>query len=110
MKLRPSVQWFAEKMEAALQKNDHKGGWDECSPLWLISKLNEETGEVGEILTRLYLPDGSFNLMANHGDLALVVKECADAANVLHMIADLCRPPDESMSKSTGTHPSMKER
>jgi len=42
MQLRKSIQEFAERMEMKLRKNDHKGGWEECSRDYLVSRLREE--------------------------------------------------------------------
>lgn len=72
--VRPQVKWFAEKMEETLKANDHKGGWDNCNTLWLISRLREEVDEL----------EGS---CVNEK----VIKEATDVANFAMMIADRLR-------------------
>ena len=46
IELRPDVQWFAEQMELKLRENDHKGGWEGVTPLWLMARLREELDEL----------------------------------------------------------------
>ena len=43
---RPEVEKFADLMEAQLRANDHKGGWQNCAPHWLLMRMIEETNEV----------------------------------------------------------------
>ena len=43
---RKVLLWFTKKMEEALQSNDYKGGWENCSNKYLIDKLNEEVDEL----------------------------------------------------------------
>ena len=76
MKLRPSVQRFAEEMERKLRRNDLKGGWRNEQPWWLLCRLEEEVAELQRVLTR------------NNRSLRSVVGECADVANMAMMIAD----------------------
>lgn len=71
---RPIVVAFAIEMERMLRRNDHKGGWEKCSDTFLLSKLFEELGEVGETL--------------NNRSSDRLLAEAADAANILMMIAD----------------------
>ena len=75
MSARPEVQWFAEQMEAALKRNDHKGGWLLCDRLWLqrrlLSKFRELCAEIR--------PE-------------MVMREAADVANFAMMIADCSTP------------------
>ncbi len=70
--MRKEVKLFAEQMEIALQRNDHKGGWDNCSFEYLFTRLIEEVGEISQA--------------ARNGDP--ITKECADVANFAMMIAD----------------------
>jgi hypothetical protein len=44
--LRKEVTDFAAAMEKELRNNDHKGGWQDCSPHWLIGRLCQEVIEV----------------------------------------------------------------
>lgn len=78
LELREEVRWFAELMELQLQRNDHKGGWKECSVEWLLKRLLEEAGEVYEA----YATDGP----AGQGKTE---EECADVANFALMIAEI---------------------
>lgn len=43
---RPEVEKFADLMEERLRVNDHKGGWNECAPHWLLMRMLEEAAEV----------------------------------------------------------------
>lgn len=54
--IRPEVMRFAALMEEKLRKNDHKGGWQACSPGWLYGRLCQEVDELKKAL----LGDGTF--------------------------------------------------
>ncbi len=91
---RDSVKSFSMLMEAVLRDNDHKGGWLECSPLWLLAKLNEEVGELGRAIAIEYHPSGRKLLdypdtNGGHGMTNNLVRECVDIANVAMMLADV---------------------
>lgn len=74
--MRPEVQKFAEAMEARLAANDYKGGWEECSPLYLLGGVMEELNELVDHLdTRAASKDE-------------VLHEAADVANFVMMLAD----------------------
>jgi len=73
------VLWFAKEMEAKLEGNSHKGGWEGVSPYALYAKAEEEMKEVFTAL--LACPRVSRD----------ITRECADTANFLMMIADNCR-------------------
>jgi hypothetical protein len=90
LKVRPQVAYFAGLMENALTRNDHKGGWDECHPLWLHAKLSEEAGELGNVLTQIYHPSGeSYQVTDDLRETILAaIQEAADIANVAMMLAD----------------------
>lgn len=70
--IRDSVLIFATAMEHVLQRNDHKGGWQEKDPHWLFEKLIEEVGEVGAAMAE--------------GKPGLVKTEVIDVANVAMML------------------------
>ncbi len=91
VKVRGCLLTFAALMEAKLQENDHKGGWKECSSLWLQTKLTEEVGELGRLLVKLHAPEGAPYMVieANEEDVKAAMRECADVANVAMMIADV---------------------
>jgi NTP pyrophosphatase (non-canonical NTP hydrolase) len=74
IEIRPKVMAFARLMEVALRKNDHKGGWKECSEAYLFTRLIEEAGELGKAM--LSFLEGS------------VGNEAVDVANFAMMLAD----------------------
>lgn len=80
--LRPAVQRFAEHMEDALRRNDHKGGWSNMSSSELMERLDQERLELKEATERSTI--SPMSLPAN----AKVVFEAADVANFAMMIAD----------------------
>jgi hypothetical protein len=87
MKLRKEVQWFAEKMEKQLRKNDHKGGWKNCDIPYLEDKLKEELEEFNNtLITRS-------NRMISEG---------ADVANIVMMLCDILVHDDDKLAKSQG--------
>jgi NTP pyrophosphatase (non-canonical NTP hydrolase) len=77
--IRPSVQWFAEQMEAKLQRDDAtKPGWSTETTESLFRGLVAEVIELHEaLLSPIAAPE-------------YVVTECADVANYAMMIADVC--------------------
>ena len=86
--VRGRVSYFAGLMERQLKLNDQKGGWSQCHPLWLLAKLNEEVGELGQRLNELYAPDGK---RFSHPDEFIVetTQEAVDVANVAMMLFDV---------------------
>lgn len=75
MRTRASVNRFAELMEAELRENDHKGGWKDCEPGWLLRRAGQELDE----LRRSYAA----------GEPSQVIKsEAADVANFLMMLTE----------------------
>ena len=75
---RHEVRWFAGQMEAKLKANDHKGGWNRCELMYLWARAHEELGEVVGALMQEKTADE-------------IIKECADVANMVMMIADNVR-------------------
>ena len=73
--VRPSVSWFAKRMEQTLQRNDYKGGWSECQWEYLIDRLREESQEL-----RLALEAGD--------NVENIIKEATDVSNFAMMIAE----------------------
>lgn len=92
LEMREEVKQFAYLMEALLKRNDGKGGWAECHPLWLLSKLSEEMGELGKLLLEIYHPTGQRRLFPSNGNqdefILAAILEAADVANVAMMLAD----------------------
>lgn len=84
---REALEWFAEKMEQKLAKNDKKGGWDGASDGYLLRRISNERAELARALRKL-----KRNRRAGRGitteDCAAVVREAADVANFAFMIAD----------------------
>lgn len=76
--MRDQVKWFAEQMEAKLQENDHKGGWENCSVEYLLNRLNEEAQEL-------------FYATETPNSMETIIREAADVANFAMMIADKAR-------------------
>ncbi|MCM3141688.1 hypothetical protein [Brevibacillus sp. MER 51] len=76
---REQVRWFAGQMEAKLQENDHKGGWEKCQFPFLYRRLIEEVQEL-----RVTYDDQSKSLED-------MIRESADVANFAMMIADKAR-------------------
>jgi len=83
---REEVRDFAMVMENVLRENDHKGGWDKDSFLWLCTKLGEEVGEVSTILAKSPLEPPRVETM----------KEAADIGNIAMMIFDKASKQQES--------------
>lgn len=69
MKLRESVQLFAEAMEQRLRENEHKDGWEDIDREWLL-RMAESNIETYKNTERL-------------------PKQLEDAANYLMMIWDV---------------------
>jgi NTP pyrophosphatase (non-canonical NTP hydrolase) len=72
-------------MQRALNDNDHKDGWDECSLGYLFGRLGEEVQELKEAM------------QAIDRDPELIVSEAADVANFAMMIADNVRPTTDML-------------
>lgn len=68
-------------MEKQLQINDHKYGWQNCDPLWLLERLREETQELEQEVRQWVFVDG---LPRNR-----TITEAADVANFAMFIADI---------------------
>lgn len=73
-----SVRWFAQQMEKKLQKNDHKGGWEDLSLDILLDMLKIEVMEL----------EASIKEWQVSRD---IIEESADVANFAMMIADIAR-------------------
>jgi NTP pyrophosphatase (non-canonical NTP hydrolase) len=86
--LRPSVAAFAALMERVLRDNDHKGGWQDCEPEWLLMRLRQEVAELDEAMQKgtIARRDESGRTSDWPADIA---REAADVANFAMMIADV---------------------
>ena len=72
--MRASVRRFAREMEERLLDNDDKGGWDDCPPRWLLTRLREETKELAAAI--------------REKNADAIQEEAADVANFAMMIFD----------------------
>ena len=79
--IRPSLQWFAARIENELCENDHKGGWKKCTHSWLLSRLKEEVAELEEALQK---PDNQEHVISEAADVAAFAMMIADLAGELH--------------------------
>ena len=77
---RPEVIRMARVMEYKLRLNDHKGGWKNGMPLWFLTRLAEEVGELSKAVRT-----------CPHND-PRVHFEAADVANFAMMVADIMYP------------------
>lgn len=89
-RVRPSVQAFAERMEATLSKHDaEKGGqsnWRKDSVASLIERLEDEAWEVK-------------NALETGGSNTDIANEAVDVANFALMISDVCDPlPNDTLA------------
>lgn len=75
--LREPVQWFADRMEAKLRLNDHKGHWSNCGFPYLDRRLDDKVYELKHARSNL-----------NYGGM---IEEAVDVANFALMIADNAR-------------------
>ena len=73
---RKAVRDFAKEMEKRLLDNDYKGGWDDCTPAWLLKRLGEEMKELRRAV-RAKEPTEQIS------------EEAADVANFAMMVADV---------------------
>lgn len=71
--MRHEVKTFAQCMEHKLQKNDHKGGWEEIPNDELFRRLRDEIDELEQAL--------------NNEPTLNIAFEAADVANFAMMIA-----------------------
>lgn len=91
--VRPVVRWFAEQMELALRRNDHKGGWHGDRPEALAERIFQEAGELDHAMR-------SFRCSG-----ADVVCEAADVANMAMMVADHFRVSGPSRDQGQTMQP-----
>lgn len=73
---RSVVEWFTERMEEKLMRNDHKGGWEVMGPRELIARARQELDELEQAVE-------------NKKGGAAIASEAADVANFVMMLADV---------------------
>jgi len=78
--IRPEVQWFAEQMENKLKHHDAKGHWNDCDIDWLFTRVQDEIIELLEAIDLHKQGEGTSEE---------IIKEAADVANFVMMIADI---------------------
>jgi len=78
--LRPEVAAFAVAMEERLRANDHKGGWRDCDPWWLLRRIFDEYRELRVAFVRCNM---------GQGEREEILREAADVANFCLMVADV---------------------
>lgn len=86
---RALVRAFAAEMEMALRANDHKGGWDNEVPGWLLNRAREELQELEDVVDAVRAKGVSPELAAS------VRAEAADVANFVMFVADVTTRPRE---------------
>lgn len=115
--VRPEIADFSYLMESVLKENDNKGGWNNCSPSYLLGRLIEEVGELvasmastngfaGMLIYNQLITLARYIRSDSHNELGLVfncpdellqygrsqpILEAADVANFAMMIADLAQ-------------------
>jgi NTP pyrophosphatase (non-canonical NTP hydrolase) len=72
---RKSVDAFAAAMNAELDANAHKGGWNECDVGYLRTRLHQEVAELCRAIDRRESSER-------------VLSECADVANFAMMVSE----------------------
>ena len=70
-----SLLKFALDMERKLIENDHKTGWKQLSPQWIINRIRQETQELETALK-------------NEKSIKEIQLECADISNFAFMLWD----------------------
>lgn len=89
MKVRPALMRFAEAMERTLQANDHKDGWDRCSPGWLLGRAGKELKEA-RLAYRRWVEFRDFkNVAEDEKRLLDLQAEMTDVANFCMMVFDV---------------------
>lgn len=90
---RSEVKKFAVTMEKELKENDHKGGWKNCSLLFLIEKLHEEVKELIDVAWQCEAAQEDIESTQDGIEFqrAMVRSEAADVGNIAMMITDICR-------------------
>ena len=74
--MRHEVFRFAAEMERTLATHDDRAGWSDETPKWLLTRLIEETVELGQSLAQ-----GESN--------AVILRRTTNVANFAMMIADV---------------------
>ena len=84
--LRPELAAFAQLQERVLKLNDFKGGWQDMQLDEVLTRIDEELGELKHVLQ---YRDGSYNLFPSERDRETAKKEAVDVANFCMMLVDL---------------------
>lgn len=85
---RKPVAEFANAMECKLSANDHKGGWEDCSPVYLGLKAHIELSELYSYL--MAYEEEREDLGHPEGyTIKQLTQRCVDVANYVMMLADV---------------------
>ncbi len=85
--IRRELFHFSERVEETLKRNDHKGGWEECSLDYLYFKLKEEFNEATtEIKPAMWWKESFEFESAGITRLRKIQNEVRDVAAVCMMI------------------------
>jgi len=87
-KLRPIVNWYAERMEKRLKEKDAIRGhesWHDGNITYYLKKTSECTVKVLEVI------GGKENREIHETGIHLAIKKCIDGSNYFMMLADNLR-------------------
>ena len=82
LQLRPEVRRFAEEIERKLRENDHKGGWSNEFPQWLLARAQEELNELDDAVDAIRANGISEERTAH------VRAEAVDVVNFVMMVTE----------------------
>ncbi len=71
--MRPAVKYFAETMEKRLMENEHKGGWKDCKPEFLLSELRKNLAYLEENLNKGETKEDVCRRAANIANFAMMI-------------------------------------
>ncbi len=95
--VRDEVCRFASAMENEFKENDYKWGRKDCDLDFLLEKFNEKIEELLEAVDTLRRLEHNLYRIRYTGDgpiegyRRIVLSEAADIANIVMMIADICK-------------------
>ena len=84
---RKQLKAFADRMEQILTKNDDKGGWEDCSPSWLMGRAGDELREARRAYAR-FLKTSVGDSEAGNAAMKKWQDELVDIANFCMMAWD----------------------
>lgn len=84
---RSEVIAMAVAMEERLRANDHKPGWKNDYPMWMVNRCRDELRELDDAVTAMRFQGWS------KARAESVRREAADVANFAMMVMDLTAAP-----------------